>query len=560
MKPRGWQDRALAKFAEYREHCFLVEATPGSGKTIFSGFCAKHLYDEKQIDFSVIVVPTTAIKGGSHAGFLGDWHKVGIELTPVLKDGRGCPTEFRGGIITYQQLPNIASTIENWSQNGMRIFVVFDEIHHTTESNVWGAEAERLGRSATKVLAMSGTPFRGDGQRMLSYVHYDNEGRAISDHSYTYREAVRDNVCRQIEFFTDDGMAEWLCVEREQTIKNSVRISEASTEEEKRNVTRTIFRADSKWLERVIERADAKIDEYRTWDVDAGCLIVCRPGIDENDDRHLRSVANLVRRTTGEMPETICHDDPEANLKIERFRNGSQKFICAVRKISEGVDIKRLRILVVASAPTTELLFRQILGRILRVDNAQRPGSATAYIAKLPQLVEWAKRISEEAEAGLKEREDPKPRNSGNGTPDLFAPIGSNHEDGGAVSDFGDEFTAAEINAAERDKSEDPQLVDMAVTKIAYIKRKFGIAPELIQMPTDPLHVQKKKLRTDINKLVKTLAYKRDYEKPDFSGIWVALHRQTGARGIDDLMDNYSIDVMRQVENLLESWLINEHV
>jgi hypothetical protein len=53
-----------------------------------------------------------------------------------------------------------------------------------------------------------------------------------------------------------------------------------------------------------------------------------------------------------------------------------------------GVDIKRLRVLVMAMRPTTELLFRQLVGRIVRVQDpkADPRERATAFIAKFHGL------------------------------------------------------------------------------------------------------------------------------------------------------------------------------
>ena len=181
------------------------------------------------------------LKGRPRRWFLGDWHKIGIELTAVLKDGRGCPKDFQGGIVTYQQLPNFVSTVEQWAKTGVRLFVVFDEIHHTTE-NVWGAAAERLARCAGmaggKMLAMTGTPFRGDGRR-ISFVNYDDNDVAISDARYTYRQAVADTVCRPVQFITDDGIAEFIRGQEER----DVHLSDAKTEEDLYDATKTIFAA-----------------------------------------------------------------------------------------------------------------------------------------------------------------------------------------------------------------------------------------------------------------------------------------------------------------------------
>ena len=114
IKPRGWQVDALELFNSRRNKEFLLDATPGAGKTIFSALCARELLQSKRVDFCLIVVPTVVLKGTENGGFLADWHKVGIQITTVLKDGMGYPSDFAGAVTTYQQLPNLISTIETW--------------------------------------------------------------------------------------------------------------------------------------------------------------------------------------------------------------------------------------------------------------------------------------------------------------------------------------------------------------------------------------------------------------------------------------------------------------
>jgi superfamily II DNA or RNA helicase len=555
IKPRGWQARAIDKFLADRKRCFLLDATPGSGKTIFSALCYKQLAEDHVANFVLIVVPTTALKGDRDAGFLGDYHKAGIEITTVLQDGRGWPQDFQGGVITYSQLPNIVSTLATWAKNGCRLFVVFDEVHHLTESNVWGAAGEQLAACAVRVLAMTGTAFRGDGQR-ISFIEYDTDGKSIADHRYEYKTAVSDGVCRPVQFITDDGIAEFVNQQNEGKAEQ-VRLSEATDDEDLRNATATIFRGDSQWLQTFITRADQCLDDYRKLFTSAGCLIVCRPGTDDTDERHLRQIAKMTHRLTGSLPNVVSHDDPEANSKIECYRNSSDKFICAVRKISEGVDIKRLHVLGMATRPTTELLFRQMVGRVVRVRDDTANEHATVFIPKFPQLVQWAARIREEAEAGLRERNERGPDiNIGclGPKPGSFTPLGSSHENGGAISDFGDQYSPAEINAAEKLKGS-PQLSGVPVTAIAFLLKKVGAEIDPDEAPGEPLQIEKKKLRTEINVLARRLALRRDHDQPDFKRVWLDLHRLIGARNLDDLMNNHSIDRMRQARDLLKGWL-----
>jgi superfamily II DNA or RNA helicase len=553
IEPRGWQERAIEGFKEQKGKSFLLDATPGSGKTIFSALCFRHLVDGNHADFVLAVVPTTTLKGDEDAGFLGDYHKCGIEIKTVLKDGQGKPSDFMGATTTYQQLPNLISTLRTWVKNGCRLFVVFDEVHHLTESNVWGAAGEQLASFAVRILAMTGTPFRGDGQR-ISFIQYDSDEKSIADYRYDYKTAVSDGVCRPVEFMTDDGIAEF--VMRQDEEPKQVRLSEAMSDDDLRGAGATIFRGDSPWLQTFIARADECLDDYRKVYPAAGCLIVCRPGSDDEDIRHLRQVAKITKRVTGHMPLIISHDDAEANDTIAAYRNSSDKFICAVRKISEGVDIKRLHVLIMATRPTTELLFRQIIGRVVRVRDKEASESATVFIPKFPQLMEWAARIRDEAQAGLKDRDDSKEAGERDGREksSSFVPLGSSHESGGAISDYGDQYTAAEINAAEKLKQA-PQLSGVPVTTIAFLLKQIGADIDPMEAAGEPLQIEKKKLREEINVLARRLALGRDRDQPDFKRVWVDLYRMVGAANIDDLMDNHSIDRMRQARDLLKGWL-----
>ena len=63
--------------------------------------------------------------------------------------------------------------------------------------------------------------------------------------------------------------------------------------------------------------------------------------------------------------------------------------------ISEGTNIPRLQVCCHLTHFKTELHYRQILGRILRVTDAENQ-EATLYMPAEPRLVEYAYRISED--------------------------------------------------------------------------------------------------------------------------------------------------------------------
>jgi hypothetical protein len=440
-------------------------------------------------------------------------------------------------------------TIEAWTRNGLRLFFVPDELHHASEDNQWGSSTEQCGRVAVRILGMTGTCFRADARR-IAFVNYAPDGKAIADFQYGYREAVRDRVCRKVVFITDDSMTQFMFDQE----NHEVRVSDAKKPDDVRGATSTVFRTDHEFLPRILDKADDCLDQYRSWDRDAGGAIICRSGKDDDDNRHLHHIANLVVKTFGEIPEIISYDDKDANAKIERFRKNDQHWICAVRKIAEGVDIKRLRVLIMATRPTTELLFRQLVGRVVRVDDERRPGDATVFIAKFPQLVAWAGAIAEEAESGIKER-DERDRNRQPSELRGFMPLAASHEDSGAISDFGDEYTSDEINSAEKLRGDDPELADISITTLAHLQRKLGIVPEPMTAAEPPLQTRKIILRKAIVKKARRLAIIRNPEAPDFKRVWREIGASFGPFNADEMVDNHSIEIMRQIDG----WLLTQH-
>jgi superfamily II DNA or RNA helicase len=554
IEPRGWQSDALTKYKVHEDICFLIDATPGSGKTYFSGFCFQHIVETHPDAFLVAVVPTTVLKNS----FQESYHNLGIELTTSLKTSR--PNEFQGAAVTYQQLSNLVTVFEKWHEYGQKLVFVFDEIHHASEENQWGDATVRCSNIATSIIAMSGTPFRGDN-RKIACINYDDDGVAISDTSYTYRKAVSEKVCRPVFFIHDDGDAEYYFGLKGSKTLNETKISDSDNKEVGK-VSRVIFDSESTWLEKTFLKADQKLDAYRTFTNDAGGIIVCQPGYDENATRYINKIAPVVRKLTGQNPVVISYEDPDADAKIEAFDRSGDKWILAVRKISEGVDIKRLRVMLMLSAPSTELLFRQLVGRVVRVINKDASEDSSVFMAKFPHMVDWVDRILEEAAQGLKDREERQQRESGgmdDDNPYAFSIKGCTHEDGGGTSLYGDRYDAAEIIYAEKVKKAGGSIISAtSIPEIAKIIKVLGHTPPEPKKETEPLQKRKERKRKEIDKLVKALAHKANKTKdtPDYAKVRMWLNKTLRVKSIEDLCNNHSIEKMDSAINLLNKNLM----
>jgi superfamily II DNA or RNA helicase len=113
------------------------------------------------------------------------------------------------------------------------------------------------------------------------------------------------------------------------------------------------------------------------------------------DQDHARDIAKLIRTRFGVEPEIVVSDDPDASNKIAKFAASTRPWLVAVRMVSEGVDIPRLRVGVYASTVVTELFFRQAVGRFVRWTRGITSQKAYVYLPDDPRLRQHAFQIAE---------------------------------------------------------------------------------------------------------------------------------------------------------------------
>ena len=93
--------------------------------------------------------------------------------------------------------------------------------------------------------------------------------------------------------------------------------------------------------------------------------------------------------------DVVVSDDPRASGKIAEFAANDRPWLVAVRMVSEGVDIPRLRVGVYATTTSTELFFRQAVGRFVRWQAGRASRKAYVYVPDDPRLRHHAFRIAE---------------------------------------------------------------------------------------------------------------------------------------------------------------------
>src|SRR5881296_3505463 len=131
--------------------------------------------------------------------------------------------------------------------------------------------------------------------------------------------------------------------------------------------------------------------------------------------------------------------------RIAAFAAGNSEWLVAVRMVSEGVDIPRLRVGVFATTTTTELFFRQAVGRLVRWTRGTTGQKSFLYIPDEPRLRARAFAIAEQRRHSLRHDDREMPAMAAEAIPEelqeaeqgsLFAPISAVPlDDGGDTPD-----------------------------------------------------------------------------------------------------------------------------
>jgi len=369
---RAWQAQALAQLEAWCEGVFLISATPGAGKTRPALLFARAQLVARSLTGLVVVCPTAPLtRQWARAA-----HEVGLSLLPDA-EGPRAPAGFHGVVVTYAR---VARDPQAWTRAGPRTLVVADEAHHLGEELTWGQGFSQAFAGARRWLLLSGTPFRSD-KTSIPGVRYSEAGVAIPDVSYSYADAVRDGVCRPMVFVPFDGELSW----RTDGVERSASFAQELPRRQHGHRYRTALAPElDDGLPRILAAAHERLLAVRERHPGAGGLAVTA------DSEHAHAVAGVLERLAGGRPVVVLHTDPEAHRRLHAFKDSEEPWIVAVNMVSEGVDIPRLRVGVYSTPAKTAMLFRQIVGRFVRVTPGMAVEASWLFMPADPTLREHA--------------------------------------------------------------------------------------------------------------------------------------------------------------------------
>ena len=387
---RGWQKDAYHEYFRLLRRDFLLVATPGAGKTAYALTVAAELLARREVASLTIVTPTEHLKH--------QWAQAaarfGIAIDSAYRNAQGrAGADFAGVAVTYAQVAAHPALHRQRTEN-RRTLVVFDEIHHAGDALSWGDAVKEAFDPARRRLALTGTPFRTDANPIPFVTYLDEPGggkRSASDYVYGYGPALEDGVVRPVIFLAYSGEMRWRTRAGDEI---TATLGTPMTKDQIAQAWRTALDPAGEWVSRVLEAADKRLTEVRRGMPDAGGLVIA------GDHEDARAYAALLRGLTGKRPAVVLSDDKAASKKISAFAASDERWMVAVRMVSEGVDIPRLAVGVYATSVSTVLFFAQAVGRFVRV--RQRGETASVFLPSVPLLLSYAAELEAERDHVLR--------------------------------------------------------------------------------------------------------------------------------------------------------------
>lgn len=380
IKLRNWQVRCVEKALDtYQiQNHFLCLATPGAGKTVMASELAIRLLDQGDIDFVLCFSPSTEVNESIEQTFSKRLKRSFDGLIGAI-----------GGVYTYQSMPSLSD--EFWQLlRDHNVLVVLDEIHHlkgteVCNANAWGEEVLiNIQNQASYTLALSGTPWRSDKAPIVLSKFTEPDNTIHCDFIYGLKEAIADGVCREPKIVLIDNNLIKLEDNNQQEIFLSIeQLLSESTVNFQGLVT------NPQIMEHMLSESVQKLSEIRTVDTNAGGLVIA------SSINHAKQLHQILVGKFGQSACIVTSNLKHPSRIIDDFRQNDTQWVVSVGMISEGTDIPRLQVCCHLSRIKTEMHYRQVLGRILRV-NSNIPQQAWFFTLAETSLTEFAYRIDQD--------------------------------------------------------------------------------------------------------------------------------------------------------------------
>ena len=423
IKLRDWQSDCLHSSLNWFDspesnNRFLINAAPGAGKTLAACSIAQELITREDIERIVVIAPRREVVSQWADEFKLVTGRHMMKVTGADTDAAEMGMDLCATWSAIQGLQDVLQVI----CNTYKTLVICDEHHHAAVEASWGTSADSAFAAARFSLILSGTPIRSDGEDAI-WLAYDDQGvisqPAAGTYTLTYGDAVDLEYCRPITFHRhngrfrvdfDDGSHASVSGDKEAVLPanlQSIKSLQRSLDFY-RLACQPQYQSDgvtpdqSGYQATMIEWGIDKLNELRMQMPEAGGHFLA-PSIEVAE-----YAVRLLEMMDGEKPVLVHSQMPNPEQKIRAFRGSRKRWLVSVNMVSEGVDIKRLRVLVYLPNAKTELYFRQAIGRVVRTNGYEDDTRAYVIMPMLETFDIYARRVEEEMPVG-KRKEKARP-------------------------------------------------------------------------------------------------------------------------------------------------------
>jgi len=379
---RAWQERCLSTvkkhYSEHNKHFFCL-ATPGAGKTVLASEVAAYLFETNKIDFVLCFSPSTEVANGIKRSFS---QRLNCNFDGII-GSVGCS-------YTYQNMRFFNDDYWKLLKNN-RVLVVFDEIHHCAgssidDANVWGQDiVKNIQAQASYTLALTGTPWRSDLLPIALATYSDPDNKIQCNYTYSLQQAVNDGVCRNPKIVLIDNEEISVTTSKKET-KTFTSLQELLKDP---SILYQDLIKNEVVINYIIGQGVKKLAEIRLENSEAAGLIVA------SSVEHAEQILATLTDDFHQSATIVTYKESHTSDKINHFRFSNTQWIVSVGMISEGTDIPRLQVCCHLSRVKTELYFRQVLGRVLRISHSPNQEAWLFTLAE-EKLSVFANRIDQE--------------------------------------------------------------------------------------------------------------------------------------------------------------------
>ncbi len=350
----------------------VANVTPGGGKTLLASVFANEMLDAGFVEQVIIICPRDSLRSQMQDGFAcaeaGLLRKV-VVWDPDKSLQRSLLRDVCGVVTTYQLAFARAAKLKRLVEN-RRTLLILDEVHHLAGSDeddddenylAWRACVEPLAAAARHVLAMTGTIYRSDNNR-VPHIEYGVEGRPIAHINYTRQDALDEGAVLPIEFRMWDGAAQFSFRGEE----HSTDLSTADGDDAKRALRTALLdmrdEDEKGYVSQFVENALGEWAQYRMQVYRSKAIVVC------NTQAQARWMAEKVKRL-GFEPELAISDEKDSARRIRRFRMGTGgDVLVTVGMAYEGLDVPDATHMLLLTTRRARPWLEQAVARVTRIN------------------------------------------------------------------------------------------------------------------------------------------------------------------------------------------------